>query len=188
MTPKPMQMASSSKLERVPRQFGKRWLEFNLFLQNIKKGKTFIWFHPDWIMMDWKSYRRLQDNGRKISGVVYDEVGKIPDELFNLLHKSDYPNKNQIKIRGGKMKTFTVYRTNARDIKDDIEKDNYNAGDMPQFEGVVFSDGRVVIRWLTPNRSSSFWDDMETLKAVHIYAHPDYGTKIVWSDGIEENL
>jgi hypothetical protein len=29
---------------------------------------------------------------------------------------------------------------------------------------------------------------MEDLKKVHIYAHPDYGTRIEWSDGKIENI
>lgn len=86
------------------------------------------------------------------------------------------------------MRTFTVYRTNARNVVNEIEKYNYAEGDMPQFEGVQFTDGRVVIRWLTNTCSSSFWDSMEDLKKVHIYAHPDYGTIIKWSDGEVENL
>ena len=61
-------------------------------------------------------------------------------------------------------------------------------GHLPQFEGAVFSDGRVVIRWLGSTVSSSFWDSMEDLKKVHIYAHPDYGTRIEWSDGLIETL
>lgn len=86
------------------------------------------------------------------------------------------------------MKTFTVYRTQAKELKSEFEQDNYNEADQPQFEGVEFTDGYVVIRWLTPNKSSSFWDSMETLKKVHIYAHPDYGTRIEWSDGKIEVL
>lgn len=86
------------------------------------------------------------------------------------------------------MKTFTVFRTEARQLKSDFEKDNYNEGDQPQFEGVEFTDGKVAIRWLTTSRSVSFWDSMEEMRKVHIYAHPDYGTKIIWSDGKEENL
>jgi hypothetical protein len=82
-----------------------------------------------------------------------------------------------------KLLTFTVFRTEAKSLKSDFEKDNYNEGNEPQFEGVVFSDGVVVIRWLTPNKSTSVWENMEMLKKVHIYAHPDYGTKVVWSDG-----
>lgn len=86
------------------------------------------------------------------------------------------------------MKKFTVFRTQAKSLKPDIEKDNYNESDEPQFEGVVFTDGTVVIRWLTPNKSTSFWESMEMLKAVHIYAHPDYGTEIRWEDGKIEKI
>lgn len=83
---------------------------------------------------------------------------------------------------------FQVYRTKAREVVNEIELDNYAHADQVQFEGVEFTDGRVVIRWLTNTCSSSFWDSMEDLKKVHIYAHPDYGTRIVWSSGEIEEL
>jgi hypothetical protein len=86
------------------------------------------------------------------------------------------------------MKTFTVFRTKAKELKSDFEKDNYNEAGEPQFEGVVFSDGTVAIRWLTPNKSTSVWESMDMLKKVHIYAHPDYGTEVIWSDGEIEKL
>ncbi len=86
------------------------------------------------------------------------------------------------------MKTFTVYRTNAKNVVNEIEKSNYREADLPQFQGVVFHDGRVAIRWFTETKSTSFWDSIEDLKKVHIYAHPDYGTRIEWSDGEIENL
>lgn len=86
------------------------------------------------------------------------------------------------------MKTFTAYRTKAKGVVNEIERSNYNEANMPQFEGIEFHDGRIAIRWFTETRSTSFWDTMEDLKKVHIYAHPDYGTRIEWSDGIVENL
>lgn len=86
------------------------------------------------------------------------------------------------------MKTFTVYRLNARDVVNEIERDNYREGDLPQFEGVVFHDGRVAIRWFTGTKSTSFWDNIEDLKKVHIYAHPDYGTRIYWFEGSTATL
>lgn len=86
------------------------------------------------------------------------------------------------------MKTFTVYRTKARDVVNEIELSNYNEADLPQFEGVIFHDGRVAIRWFTSTKSVSIWDSLEDLKKVHIYAHPDYGTRIEYSDGEIENL
>lgn len=86
------------------------------------------------------------------------------------------------------MRNFVVYRVNAKDLKPDLEAHNYNESDQPQFEGVQFSDGKVVQRWLTASRSVVVWDSMEDLKSVHIYAHPDYGTRVEWSDGEVELL
>lgn len=86
------------------------------------------------------------------------------------------------------MKTCTVYRTEAQALKDSFEKANYNDSDLPQFEACVFSDGRVAQRWLTTTGSMVWWDSWENLCAVHIYAHPDYGTRVEWSDGKIENL
>ena len=79
------------------------------------------------------------------------------------------------------MRTFIVFRTKARQVVNESEKNNYREGDLPQFEGVEFTDGTVVVRWLTETKSHSIWDSIESLKAVHIYAHPDYGTRIEWS-------
>lgn len=80
------------------------------------------------------------------------------------------------------MRTFVVYRTQAQGLKNDIERHNYNDSDVPQFEGVIFSDGKVVQRWLTASRSVVIWDKWEDLCSVHIYAHPDYGTRVEWLD------
>lgn len=86
------------------------------------------------------------------------------------------------------MRTCIVYRTQAKDLKDDLEKRNYNEADEPQFEACVFTDGRTAQRWLTQTRSMVWWDSWKDLCNVHIYAHPDYGTKVVWSDGETEEL
>lgn len=86
------------------------------------------------------------------------------------------------------MRTATVYRTNALLIKPEIEKLNYNKPDVPQFEVCEFSTGHVAQRWLTPTGSCVWWDSWADLCKVHIYAHPDYGTRVVWSDGQIEQL
>lgn len=86
------------------------------------------------------------------------------------------------------MKTAIIYRTKAKDLKTEIEKSNYNESDVPQFEVCVFSDGRVAQRWLTQTGSMVWWDSWENLCKVHIYSHPDYGTKVVWSNGEIELL
>lgn len=86
------------------------------------------------------------------------------------------------------MRTATIYRTKAQDLKSDIEKKNYNDSDIPQFEVCEFSDGRVAQRWFTTTGSMVWWNSWEDLCSVHIYTHPDYGTRVEWSDGNIENL
>jgi hypothetical protein len=56
-----------------------------------------------------------------------------------------------------------------------IEHGYGNPGDQAQYEGVQFTDGTVVIRWLSEFRSSSFWASFDDLMAVHGHAelrHP----------------
>lgn len=81
-----------------------------------------------------------------------------------------------------------VYRTKAKDLKPEIEKDAYNAPDEVQFEMCEFSDGRVAQRWMVGNGSSVWWDRISDLYKIHIYSHPDYGTRVEWSDGKVEEL
>lgn len=88
----------------------------------------------------------------------------------------------------GEIRTAIVYRTEAQKVVDESEKVNYLDGDQVQFEFCVFSDGRVAHRWLVGKGSCVWWDSLEDLYKVHIYAHPDYGTRIEWSDGKVEQL
>ena len=37
-------------------------------------------------------------------------------------------------------------------------------------------------------RSCTWWDSLKDLYTIHIYAHPEYGTRIEWSDGNVEEL
>jgi len=53
-----------------------------------------------------------------------------------------------------------------------------NPPDEPQYEGIVFSDGTVCVRWLTQYRSHSIWSDWDTFYQIH--GHPEYGTRIDW--------
>ncbi len=77
-------------------------------------------------------------------------------------------------------KTFKMYRT--ADISTTHDVNQVNPPDEVQFEGIVFSDGKVAVRWLTAKRSVSVWDSMEDLLAIH--GHPEYGSKLVWAAGI----
>lgn len=77
------------------------------------------------------------------------------------------------------MKRFTAYRRDIshRETHNDKQK---NADSEPQFEGIVWTDGTVTLRWLTACRSHSIWNNLEECLAVH--GHPEYGTEITWHD------
>lgn len=74
------------------------------------------------------------------------------------------------------MRTFTMFRPNVPDATHNA--DQKNAPDQPQFQGVVFDDGTVSIRWMTAKRSTSLWASMEDMLAIH--GHPEYGSILRW--------
>jgi len=77
------------------------------------------------------------------------------------------------------VKRFTAYRRaiSQRDTHTAYQK---NPDDVPQFEGVIWTDGTVTLRWLTACRSTSVWANLEDM--LNIHGHPEYGTEIVWHD------
>lgn len=80
------------------------------------------------------------------------------------------------------MRTFKGFR--PAPPEDYVNKGITNGGWTPDYEGVIFDDGTVVIRWLTAFQSHSIWRDYDTFYRVH--GHPEYGTRIVFDD--EENI
>jgi hypothetical protein len=78
------------------------------------------------------------------------------------------------------MHRFTAYRTG--DISDTHNEDQVNAPDEPQYEGVVFNNGKCVISWLTAVASVSVWDSFDD--AMRIHGHPEYGTRIEFHDEV----
>ena len=81
------------------------------------------------------------------------------------------------------MRRFYLYRTNREAVVAMHRTTTASVpGDQPTLEGVLFSDGKVAIRWLTPNRSTVIWDSLDDFMAVHVNNHPDYGTEIDWVD------
>ncbi|HWI66856.1 MAG TPA: hypothetical protein VNS88_00510 [Nitrospiraceae bacterium] len=76
------------------------------------------------------------------------------------------------------MKRFECYRPNPPEGYRD--QGVANAPEEVQFEGVVFGDGTVCIRWLTQFRSHSIWQSWDDVEKVH--GHPEYGTEIRWLD------
>lgn len=77
------------------------------------------------------------------------------------------------------MKRFTAYRRNLA-ARGTHNESQMNPEDQPQFEGVIFSDGTVALRWLTACRSTSVWACLQDM--LNIHGHPEYGTDIVWHD------
>ena len=78
------------------------------------------------------------------------------------------------------MRRFTMFRRG--DLSATHNAEQANAPDVPQFEGVVFSDGTVAIRWLTALRSTSVWADLATALGVHGHPEERYRSEIVWHD------
>lgn len=76
------------------------------------------------------------------------------------------------------MKRFEVFRPQPPD--EYYEQGVANAPDEVQFEGVVFTDGTVTVRWRTQFKSHSVWSSLDELKQVH--GHPEYGTEWRWLD------
>lgn len=50
-------------------------------------------------------------------------------------------------------------------------------------EGVIFHDGSVVIHWLTPYQSVTFFADFETFLHVHVFSHPTNDVQITFMTG-----
>lgn len=76
------------------------------------------------------------------------------------------------------MKRFQGYRPSPP--PEYLQKGTANPPDQVQYEGVMFTDGTVVLRWMTDFRSHSVWNTYSDFYAVH--GHPEYGTRIEWLD------
>lgn len=76
------------------------------------------------------------------------------------------------------MRRFTMYRRAVPLATHD--ENQRNAPDEPAFEGVVFSDGSVALRWRTAIRSTSVWASLED--ALKIHGHPEYESELVFHD------
>lgn len=107
---------------------------------------------------------------RDIDGLTREERHAIGEKLVAEVKRS-------LAETSPAMRTFTMYRRNVPDETHDANQKN--APDEPQFEGVVFSDGTVAIRWLTAKRSTAVWSSMDDMLAIH--GHPEYGSEIVWN-------
>ena len=102
------------------------------------------------------------------------------EELRTEIERLRAENKQLCELVMRGKRTFTMYRENVPDATHN--QNQKNPPDQPQFEGVVFSDGTVAIRWLTTKRSTSVWDSMDDMLAIH--GHPEYGSKLVWHEEV----
>lgn len=55
-----------------------------------------------------------------------------------------------------------------------------NGPDAIDYQGVIFDDGSVAVRWLTQFRSTSVWSDWASF--YHVHGHPEYDTVIKFND------
>lgn len=76
------------------------------------------------------------------------------------------------------MRRFVGYRPEPP--AEYLEKGTAAPPDQPQYEGVVFTDGSVALRWRTAYRSTSVWNSYSDFE--HVHGHPEYGTRIEWPD------
>jgi hypothetical protein len=47
-------------------------------------------------------------------------------------------------------------------------------------EGIVFSNGKCAVTWLSDAPCVTVWDNFEQFRAKHIDSHPDNNTEIEW--------
>lgn len=91
----------------------------------------------------------------------------------NHFHHEDDPLR-----AGGRVRRFVGYRPNPP--AEYLDNGTAAPPDEPQYEGVVFTDGTVALRWRTEFRSTSLWTSYEDF--FHVHGHPEYGTRIDWLD------
>jgi len=78
------------------------------------------------------------------------------------------------------IKRFTMYRRG--DLSGTHNEFQANPPDIPQYEGVVFSDGTVVLRWCTVLKSTSVWATLDEALGVHGHPEERYQSELIWHD------
>ena len=79
------------------------------------------------------------------------------------------------------MKRFEVYRRG--DLSETHNNGLQGPADIPQYEGIQFTDGTVAVRWCTAFSSTSLWQTFDEL--MHVHGHLNdarYQTDVVWLD------
>lgn len=74
------------------------------------------------------------------------------------------------------MRTFQGYRPHPPE--DYLAKGTAAPPTEVQYEGVLFTDGTLAVRWRTEYRSTSVWASWDDF--WHVHGHPEYGTRLTW--------
>jgi hypothetical protein len=87
----------------------------------------------------------------------------------------------QCAVMENTMRRFEVYRRG--DLSETHNKGLQGPTEVPQYEGIQFTDGTVAVRWRTAFRSTSLWGSFDELMHVHGHLNdPIYQTDVVWLD------
>jgi TRAP-type C4-dicarboxylate transport system substrate-binding protein len=65
----------------------KNFQQYLWFLDQIRNGKTAIILSPEFVVVDWKSWRRLNKTANKKQIMFFDEADEVSDEMWKLLEK-----------------------------------------------------------------------------------------------------
>lgn len=69
------------------RQFQKTFDAFVGCMKLAKEGKTFIYYHPDFVAIDMKSWKKIDKILHVPKYVIYDESGEWTEEQSKMLDK-----------------------------------------------------------------------------------------------------
>jgi len=69
------------------RESAKRYQQYCWFLSMVKNGRTAVILSPDFVVVDWKTWRELNKKSEQKREMFFDEAGEISDEVWKLLEK-----------------------------------------------------------------------------------------------------
>lgn len=61
-------------------KFGKAWLAFNQMMANFKQGKTGIYVHPDFVIIDMSTWIKLQKQTKAKPTLIIDEASNVSSQ------------------------------------------------------------------------------------------------------------
>jgi TRAP-type C4-dicarboxylate transport system substrate-binding protein len=65
----------------------KRYSQYLWFISQIKSGKTAIILSPNFVVIDWETWKKLNKEKEKEYAIFYDEAGEISEEMWRLIEK-----------------------------------------------------------------------------------------------------